>query len=406
MNRAFTQGISWTHALAVAAVLAACGGSQKQETMPVSPGTPNSSDMQGDAGPGAMPTGTSPSTADPTQPGGAQASGPGPEDDWVELETTDAQHRPPGADLAPEERTRVIQTNLQQSKQGLARNDADNAVNAALKVLDVDETNVDAMLLLAEGYYRKGFNDKAEYILTLAKRQRDAENNPRLWMLMGLVVDRDEDREGDALENYEKASELDQSYLAPLVNKGAIYLSRRRYDDAVTAFERAAQLQGNSVITRTNLGSAYRGKASLTTSDPTRRDELLRKAEREYKSAMSLDASYAPAYFNLGLLYLDAEPFPGMEEIARLETAQRYFNEYKRVAGSALRRGDPIDDYMAAATSAIERQRKREEARLKREERDRKRQELERKRQGEEAQGGAAPDGDGDVPEAPEEDPQ
>ena len=37
---------------------------------------------------------------------------------------------------------------------------------------------------------------------------------------------------------------------------------------------------------------------------------LIMSAEAAYKRALSVNANYGPAYFNLALLYLDADPFP------------------------------------------------------------------------------------------------
>jgi hypothetical protein len=95
---------------------------------------------------------------------------------------------------------------------------------------------------------------------------------------------------------------------------------------------------------------------SPTGDQKGQRDQLLRRAESEYKLALQQDPSYAPAYFDTGILYLDADPFPGLETLTRLQQAQKFLSQYKQTAGPS---GLPIaDDYLAASQKGIEREQK------------------------------------------------
>jgi tetratricopeptide (TPR) repeat protein len=86
----------------------------------------------------------------------------------------------------------------------------------------------------------------------------------------------------------------------------------------------------------TNLGSAYRGHSlDFATTDITMRNKLVLKAEESYKRAISRDKNYGNAYYNMGLLYLDADPYPvgngEMDRVTRLKNAKTYLDEYRRL---------------------------------------------------------------------------
>jgi len=264
--------------------------------------------------------------------------------------------RPPTQDLPADRRDAMVRDSLRKGVQALRAHDADGTIRAARAALDLDETNVEAMIMLAHGYYMKGYDDKVEAVLTLAQKQKAGQNHPVLWMLLGLVYDRT-NREDLALSSYEKATKLKPDYLAALNNRGAIYIKRKRYVDAIPVFEQVVQIEEKSPRAHTNLGSSYRGRsADLGNDQKEQREQLLRRAEQEYKLAIQQDPSYAAAYFDLGLLYLDADPFPGLETLPRFQQAQRFLSQYKQTAGPA---GLPVvDDYLTAAQKGIEREQK------------------------------------------------
>jgi tetratricopeptide (TPR) repeat protein len=272
--------------------------------------------------------------------------------------------RPPTQDLPADKRDALVRDSLRRGVQALRAKDADGTIRAARAALDLDETNVEAMIMLAHGYYMKGYDDKVEAVLTLAQKQKAGDNHPVLWMLFGLVYDRT-NREDQALSSFERATKLKPDYLAALIDRGAIYLKRHRYSDAVPVFEQVVQIEDKSPRAHTNLGSAYRGRSADVGDAKDQRDQLLRRAEQEYKLAIQQDPSYAPAYFDLGLLYLDADPFPGLETLTRFQQAQRFLSQYKQTAGPA---GVPaVDDYLTAAQKGIEREQKLIERKKKKE---------------------------------------
>jgi hypothetical protein len=77
------------------------------------------------------------------------------------------------------------------------------------------------------------------------------------------------------------------------------------------------------------------------------------KAEREFKRAEATSPSYGPLYYNLGLLYLDTDPYPGIADpVQRLQIAKSYFDRYKNMAGVDMKL---FDSRMKDVDKAIKR---------------------------------------------------
>src|SRR5207245_9569027 len=75
--------------------------------------------------------------------------------------------------------------------------------------------------------------------------------------------------------------------------------------------------------------------------------------------ARQLDAPTADADFNLGILYLDAQDYPGLDGMARIDAAITHLQRYKQMASYKLAKDDPADSYIDEAQKARERERKR-----------------------------------------------
>jgi len=347
--------------LAMGGTLVACGGGKNQKGA-AEPGQRSADGRAGDRRPDGD-----------TGAGGEAAGG---ESD------TDAGGppgvRPPGLDLPPAEKQRRVAQHLKRGEAALDRsNDPDLAVNEAKAALAVDEASVDAMVLLAQAYYVKGYYDLVQDVLEKAL-ERGGSGNKKLHFLLGLIHDRNK-RDDKALDSYQKAVAIDPSYRSGLMNLGVHLLRNKRFQEAVSLYERlTGDLKYRTAASLTNLGSAYRGlSAEYATSDVNRRNQLLLTAERTFKAALVADRNYADAYYNTGLLYLDADPFPEgrgeMDLVKRLQRAKGQFDEYRRLPGADQRLAD---EQVSVAQKLID---KEERARQKAREREAKRKAREAK---------------------------
>ncbi len=304
---------------------------------------------------------------------------------------------PPGLDLPPEKKKERVMEHVKRGQEALERaNDPNFAIQEAKAALAVDETSVDAMVLLAQANYAKGYYDQVEDVLTKAL-ERGGAKNKKLHFLMGLIHEKNNHPE-KAFDSYQKAVALDADYKPAVMNLGVHLLKAKKYQEAANLYERlTGELNFKTPAAFCNLGSAYRGlSAEFTTSDVKRRNELLLKAEDQYNKSKNLNKNYAAAYYNLGLLYLDADPFPqgkdDMDLIKRLQKAKNFFNEYRSMPGADNKLADEqvsvaqklIDKEQRARAKSAEREAKRKEREAKdkaREAKDKAREAKEKKEQ-------------------------
>ena len=139
-------------------------------------------------------------------------------------------------------------------------------------------------------YYKMGKLDLAE---TAFRKAADLDaKSAFVWNNLGLVAfDRGHDQE--AFLNFQKASELDPKYLQARLNKASVYLDCGDYKHAHEELLEAVRIDPNDAEAQVALGVAARG------------DGKLDEARRAYERALDIEDDYAPALFNLGVLYMD-----------------------------------------------------------------------------------------------------
>lgn len=374
-------------ALALALAVAGCGGKNKQ-----TPATPGAGGSQGAAASGEIPTSTfddsgaygSGKPLAPPPPGAveaaeaAEAAAAAGADEPASAAAGDTPAppvNPPGLDLSEEQKRAKIYDNLENARKALATNppDAETGIAEAKAALAVDEKSLAAMLFLAHGNYVKGYYDKAEYVLTQAEKLPAGQHNAGLYFLFGLVYEATE-REDKAESSYQKAASLNRNYKSALANLGVYHIKNKRYRQAVELYERlTGPLGDKSAAAWTNLGSAYRGLTGEGGMGGNDKKDLLLKAESTFKRATTFDSKYANAYYNLGVLYLDADPFPGpggdMDTLKRLDQAKTYFEEYSRMPGADLKLAK---EQMAVAQKLYDREERIREKQRKRDARKKK----------------------------------
>lgn len=248
-----------------------------------------------------------------------------------------------GGDVNAASETRLAEDYLRRGRQ-------EDAIRQAKIALARDERYVPAMVVLAKAYYAQRKFELATSIIDIAKSV-DA-NNAECYNLLGFLALRRDDHIS-ATAAFKKATELNGSYAAAWNNLASQYLYAKNYDSALEAAENAARLAPNFAGAQLNLGSALRGKQRYV------------EADAAYRRALAADSSLTDAYFNLGILYLDAKEIPNQDLITKLNAAIAFFNRYKQAAGPKITKDDPVDTYIAEAKAGIDREQKRQE-RLKR----------------------------------------
>jgi len=259
---------------------------------------------------------------------------------------------PPMLDISEDEKKSRVNGSLARARDALEEQhrDPNLAIKEAKDALSVDPNSVDAVVVLAHAYYFRKLYDTSQVLLdrvvnsnvTVVKEK--AAKHADLYYVYGLVFDKTGEP-ARATFAYEKARSIEPNHKNALMNLGVHYLADSRYAEARDIYEKLTkQLGVQTPAAWTNLGSAYRGLSASGTIDAGARDSLLRDAETSYKRAIDANKNYAAAYYDLGLLYMDAKPFPlgngPMDELVRFDRAATYFKDYKTMPGADLKLAD------------------------------------------------------------------
>jgi tetratricopeptide (TPR) repeat protein len=331
----FTAQVAVALALATSVLaVAACGGSDKKGTTTPKPGSSDQSGMKDGDEPGS-PDGSGGGSG----PGGSGGSGgPGGSGtgegggSGADAEPPDPVIIPPNFDPDPDQHLQVGRTALAGSPA-----DPETALREARLALAVDGSNIDAAAMVAHAYVLKRQYDTAELVLDDLFKRETAKRNARVLYVYGLVYEKTR-RPAEAALAFRQAVELDPSFASAQINLGVTQLRNKQYDEAASTFERLVSSGRVDAITYTSLGSAYRGRSADYPAGSPDQAQWLQRAEESYKRAVSANRNYGAAYYNLGLLYLDAEAFPDpsggpMDALVRLQRAKTYFDEYKNMPG-------------------------------------------------------------------------
>lgn len=203
--------------------------------------------------------------------------------------------------------------------------------------LKKDERHVPTMIALAEANYRLGRNELAKSIIETAVALRP--ETSELFYLAGLVELNLGSKSG-AIANFKQAIALSEHFPEAHNNLGVLFHEVRDYASAEAEFKAAIRDFPDFKEAYLNLGNAYKG------------GKKYKDAEMAFKRALAMDEKYPDAHFNLGILYLDSD-VPGMDAIPRLQKSVESLSRYKEVV-VGMKKGDPIDKYIAEAKKAIE----------------------------------------------------
>ncbi|NER84044.1 MAG: tetratricopeptide repeat protein [Leptolyngbya sp. SIO1D8] len=101
----------------------------------------------------------------------------------------------------------------------------------------------------------------------------------------------------EAITAYEKAIELDATSVYPHNGLGNVYRDLKRYEEAITAYEKAIELDATFAYPYNGLGNVYR--------DLKRYEEAI----TAYEKAIELDATFAYPHNGLGNVYRDLKRY-------------------------------------------------------------------------------------------------
>jgi len=272
----------------------------------------------------------------------------------------------------------TVRARVEAAEQFLKKNQYPQAESDARAALAIDEMYVPAMAVLASVYYYQGKNERAAFVIERADKAKqtnpaDSFTQARLERLRGLVALKESPpKTDDAIVAFRAATELDPQDASSWHNLGTLLVEKKLWNEAVSALERAVQIQPRFARAHVSLGAAYRGQslAHVGEEGKPQREALYVRAKGEFEEALRIAPNLNVAHFNLGVLYLDADSFPGMDTLTRLATAIRYLSQFQSAEGAKLPKDSPVVAYIEEARKNTEKENKRLEREKKKKEKE------------------------------------
>ena len=223
--------------------------------------------------------------------------------------------------------------------------DSTSAQQLAQDALRIDPNFKDAMIVIARDHYRAGRVDLAKYALTAildgfgqASPARDPGNAEAL--LLRGIIEREAGQRIAAMKDFDAARLKRPDLVEATVQVAAMKLEAGNAAEAQPLLESAVKYAPQNAIAHMNLGDCYRLQQRYA------------DAKRELDQALALDSTLLGAHYAMGLMYLNAPNYPGMDAKQQVSAALRELNQYKTMRGPKAPPGtsDDIDDLIARAT--------------------------------------------------------
>lgn len=224
----------------------------------------------------------------------------------------------------------------------LLRNGGPHRSGSRLKERYAKAANVAGALLVAVLLvmtFQRNFVWKDQYSLA-TKRVADAPSYANAHYDLGLEFARQK-RFDEAISKFNKALEIKPGFVKAYNNLGAVYIEKKMYDEALGVFQNAVKMNRSDANIHYNLGiifelkgksdeaaAAFREALALRPNDANIRYNLgvvyfkkglLDEAAQEFQGALRDRPDHAGAAYNLGAIYMRQGRLD--DAIAQLETA-------------------------------------------------------------------------------------
>ncbi len=208
------------------------------------------------------------------------------------------------------------------------------AIDKARDLLKLDEVNVAVMKNLARAYYHMGKEKTARFVFVRAL-ELDSSDAEILYYLARIGHRARVGRE-KTLALYARVLEASPDMPEALNNVGLIFYETRNWALAEERFAAAVKASPKFKEARLNWANSLRGLG--------RYDD----ADRVFEALQTEFPTYAPAYYNRGLMYWENE-FGNLGKQERFLKAAELLRQYKEASGSELTPDDVVDGYIKEA---------------------------------------------------------
>lgn len=147
-------------------------------------------------------------------------------------------------------------------------------------LLDFDATELKKLLSFPG-------TERAPNVRDKQRQKLDADQ----WFQRGVEREQAKAPLAEVVEAYTKASELDPTNAAPLVNLGTAYFNARRWREAESSYRKALIVHPDYALAHFNLANLHDERGDRA------------RALQHYSEALRVQPQYADAHYNVALLY-------------------------------------------------------------------------------------------------------
>ena len=178
----------------------------------------------------------------------------------------------------------------------LKNNDIINSVNAFKMAVEEDKANPYFHNALGFAYFKAGQYEEAEdhYLLAIGLNP-DPEWTAAVCRATALIYADIKNRPEKAIQMYEQSIALDANCSDTYSALGDLYFDEEDYEKAIENYTKSLSLNPNDAYVYSKFATSLWQK------------DLIEESIIAYKNAIDKDDTYAPAYNNLGVVYLDGK---------------------------------------------------------------------------------------------------
>ncbi len=208
------------------------------------------------------------------------------------------------------------------------------AIDKARELLKQDEVNVSVMKNLARAYYYMGKEKTAKFVFLRALEL--AKGDAEILYYLARIGHRAGRSREKVLALYARVLEVRPDMPEVLNNVGLIFYETRNWELAEERFAAAVKASPKFKEARLNWANSLRGL------------QRYEEADRVFEALANEFPTYAPAYYNRGLMYWENE-FGSLGRQERFLKAADFLRQYKEARGNELGADDPVDGYIKEA---------------------------------------------------------
>ena len=249
------------------------------------------------------------------------------------------------------------------------------AVEQFKRVLSLEKNNTEALLHI--GFIYKSCKEYIKAFKCFNKIISNEPNNPHAYYGLGKLFQVMNNRDDEAIKNYNKCVEIDPKYYKAEIQLGVLFLKTKDYDKSLQFLKKVYEIEKNNPLCLTCLGNIYIEKKDyheaekyLTHSLKLEKRNIatnaaladtyfalgkLDEAIQKYTTAIKLGGYLPEIYLNLGHCYYIKDKFDQSinNYISALKLVKNTRHDYYYYLGNALVAGKRYKDAIKAYQAAV-----------------------------------------------------